>query len=108
MLAHIDYPLRYWDPTEHGSYDVGRYEDDLRYALRALADSGRALEINTVLPLDASILRWWHDEGGEAVTFGSDAHEPDAIAAGFHDAAAMADGLGFRPGSDPFGFWPRS
>ena len=61
-----------------------------------------------MLPLDASILRWWHDEGGEAVTFGSDAHEPDAIAAGFHDAAAMADELGFRPGSDPFGFWPRS
>ena len=54
-----------------------------------------------MLPLDASILRWWHDEGGEAVTFGSDAHEPDAIAAGFHDAAAMADELGFRPGSDP-------
>lgn len=108
VLAHIDYPLRYWDPAEHGSYDVGRYEDDLRQALRALADSGRALEINTVLPLDESILRWWHDEGGEAVTFGSDAHEPDAIAAGFHDAAAMADELGFRPGSDPFGFWPRS
>ena len=91
VLAHIDYRLRYWDPAEHGSYDVGRYEDDLRDALRALADSGRALEINTVLPLDASILRWWHDEGGEAVTFGSDAHEPDEVAAGFHDAAAMAD-----------------
>ncbi len=40
----------------------------------------RALEISTVVPLHDTILRWWHEEGGDAVTFGSDAHDPSAVA----------------------------
>ena len=45
---------------------------------RALAATGRALEVNTSSPL-ASVdqVRWFHEEGGEAVSFGSDAHAPD-------------------------------
>ena len=45
---------------------------------RALAGTGRALEVNTSSPL-ASVdqVRWFHEEGGEAVSFGSDAHAPD-------------------------------
>ena len=40
--------------------------------------TGRALEVNTTSPL-ASVdqVRWFHEEGGEAVSFGSDAHQPD-------------------------------
>ena len=106
-LAHIDYPLRYWDVATDGPYDVATYEEDFRQALRALADSGRALEISTVLPLDATVVHWWREEGGEGVTFGSDAHEPEAVARGLRDAAAMATALGFRPGRDPFDVWPR-
>lgn len=108
VLAHIDYPLRFWDPTAHGRYDVRAFEDEFRRALRALAGTGRALELSTVLPLDAAVLRWWHEEGGAAVTFGSDAHEPEVVASGFRDAAALAEAVGFRPGADPTGFWPRS
>ena len=39
--------------------------------------TGRALEVNTTSPL-ASVdqIRWFHEEGGEAVSFGSDAHHP--------------------------------
>jgi histidinol-phosphatase (PHP family) len=107
-LAHIDYPLRYWDADEHGPYDVAAFEEELRSALRALARSGRALEINTVLPLDEVVVRWWHEAGGDAVTFGSDAHEPGAVARGLRDAAAMAAAYGFRPGRDPFDPWPRT
>jgi histidinol-phosphatase (PHP family) len=71
------------------------------------ARTGRALEINTVVPLHPVILRWWHDAGGEAVTFGSDAHEPSAIARGFRDAVQLAEAHGFRPGPDPYDFWAR-
>jgi histidinol-phosphatase (PHP family) len=50
--------------------------------LALLARSGRALEINTRVPLPATIVRWWHEAGGEAVAFGIDAHQPSAIARG--------------------------
>jgi len=65
------------------------------------AQSGRALEINTIVPLHSTVVRWWHQEGGEAITFGSDAHEPAAVFRGFRDAAGMAQAHGFRPGRGP-------
>jgi len=107
VLAHIDYPLRYW-PAEAGPFDPGALEEEFRHALRVLADTGRALEINTRRPLGPEIVRWWHDEGGTTVTFGSDAHRPENLARGFRHAAAMAEACGFRPGSGPYDPWPRA
>ncbi|GAA4608617.1 histidinol-phosphatase (PHP family) [Actinoplanes octamycinicus] len=107
VLAHIDYPLRFWPADRSGPFDPGLFEDHFRYALRATAESGRALEINTRIPLDATILRWWHEEGGQAVSFGSDAHRPDLLAHGFPEAAALAEAHGFRPGRHPYDLWPR-
>ncbi len=107
VLAHIDYPVRYW-PDSRGPFDATAFEDEFRHALRATADSGKALEINTVIPLHDTILRWWHEEGGDAVTFGSDAHDPSEVARHFREAAAMAEAHGFRPGRDPLDFWGRS
>jgi histidinol-phosphatase (PHP family) len=106
VLAHIDYPIRYW-PAQAGPFDPSAFEEEFRHALRSTAQSGRALEINTATPLQPTILRWWHEEGGEAVTFGSDAHEPSAIARGFREAADMAEAHGFRPGHSPYDFWAR-
>ena len=104
VLAHIDYPLRYW-PEAAGPFDAARYEDEYRAVLAALASSGRALEINTRVPLPATIVRWWYEAGGEAVAFGSDAHQPSAVARGFAEAAAMAEAAGFHPGRYPHDFW---
>jgi len=106
VLAHIDYPLRALSLTS--PCDPAPFEDEFRHALRALALSGRALEINTRIPLQPAILGWWRDEGGESVTFGSDAHQPAALARGFAEAAAMAEAHGFRPSADPHGFWARA
>jgi len=106
VLAHIDYPVRYW-PTGGPAYDVLEFEDDYRAVLDVLARSGRALEVNTRVPLAVEVLRWWHDAGGDAITFASDAHEPAALAHGFAEAAAMAEATGFRPGLDPQDFWGR-
>jgi histidinol-phosphatase (PHP family) len=107
VLAHVDFPVRYW-PAQAGPYDPYAFQDEFRHALRVLADSGRALEINTRVPLHPEIVRWWHEEGGDAVTFGSDAHHPAALARGFPEAAAMAEAHGFRPGCHPYDFWARS
>ena len=54
------------------------------------------------------MLRWWHDAGGDAITFASDAHEPAGLAHGFAAAAAMAEATGFRPSLDPQDFWGRA
>lgn len=80
-----------------------------RTALRALARSGRAMEINTSgwLPLDASLLAWWREEGGQAVSFGSDAHDPFTIGREFASAAALAQAAGFGPDRRGHGLWVR-
>lgn len=108
VLAHINYAARYW-PGRQGEYRSADFEEEYRTALRALARSGRALEINTSgwLPLDASLLNWWHAEGGTAVSFGSDAHDPATIGREFTSAAAMARAAGFGPGGNASELWVR-
>lgn len=104
VLAHIDYAIRYW-PQGAEPFDPDAFEDEFRHALRALADGGRVLEVNTRSQPRPAIVRWWREEGGRAVTFGSDAHTPAALATGFADAAAMVESLGFRPGRHPYDHW---
>ena len=107
VLAHIDYPVRYW-PAGAGPYDPCAFEQEYREVLRALAGTSRALEVNTTIPLHPQIVRWWHQAGGDAVTFASDAHDPDFLAHDFADAAAMVLAHGFRPGRDPHDRWMRA
>jgi histidinol-phosphatase (PHP family) len=106
VLAHIDYPVRYW-PAAAGPFDAKAFEDEYRHALARLAASGRALEVNTQVPLPPVIVTWWREAGGRAVTFGSDAHRPDTLARGFAAAAALVEGPGVRPGRDPSDAWLR-
>jgi histidinol-phosphatase (PHP family) len=108
VLAHIDYPIRSWPADRAGPFDPTAFEEEFRHALRATAQSGRALEINTRIPLHATILTWWHEEGGDAVTFGSDAHLPAFVGRGFAEAAQMAEAHGFRPGRHPYDLWGRA
>jgi len=107
VLAHIDYPVRSW-PAQAGSFDPNAFEGEFRHALRVLADSGRALEVNTRVPLHPEVVRWWREEGGPAITFGSDAHDPTGLAFGFGEAAGMVEAHGFRPGRHPYDFWTRA
>ena len=45
------------------------------------------------------------EEGGTALSFGSDAHLPGYVGERFREAAGRAEAAGFRPGRDPFDFW---
>ena len=58
--------------------------------------------MNTTSPL-ASVdqVRWFHEEGGEAVSFGSDAHAPTAVGQKFDLAVDVVEAAGFRPGPRP-------
>ena len=63
VLAHLDYPRRYW-PEAAGRYQESDFEEEYRAVLRALASSGRVLELNTASPLvSVGLLRWWREEG---------------------------------------------
>ncbi len=106
VLAHIDYPIRHW-PDTLPPYDPTDFEDEHRDALRALVRNGKVLEVNTRVPLHPVVLAWWREEGGDAITFASDAHRPDALAAGFAEAAAVARAAGFRGGDSPADLWRR-
>jgi histidinol-phosphatase (PHP family) len=107
VLAHCDYIRRYW-PRAAGAYDESVFEEEYRAAFRALARSGRVLEVNTRTPLASStLIGWWHEEGGGAVSFGSDAHHPRRVGARFDLAVDIVEAAGFRPGRDRYDFWRR-
>jgi histidinol-phosphatase (PHP family) len=105
VFTHLDYAARTW-PNDAGPFDPRAFEDEIREAMRAIAQSDRALEMNT-RRLWSWMPEWWRDEGGRAVTFGSDAHTPDALARGFPEAVAMLEHYGFRSGRHPWGAWTR-
>ena len=107
VFTHLDYAARYWPVEEHGPFDHRRFEDGFRQAMRVIAASGRALEMNTGRSLRPWIPQWWAEEGGRAVSFGSDDHATHGLAANFPEATALLDHFGFAPGRRPQDFWTR-
>jgi histidinol-phosphatase (PHP family) len=107
VLAHLDFPRRYW-PGGRSAYSEQDFEEEYRAALRALARSGRVLEVNTKSPLASlELVRWWWSEGGTACSFGSDAHVPTRVGDRFKQAVDIVEAAGFRPGRNPYDFWRR-
>jgi histidinol-phosphatase (PHP family) len=108
VLAHCDYPRRYWPVRQAGEYREADFEEEYRAVFRALASSDRALELNTTSPLaSTTLMRWWYEEGGGAVSFGSDAHVPLRVGRLFDVAVDIVEAAGFRPGRDEYDFWRR-
>ncbi|MHB8613655.1 MAG: histidinol-phosphatase HisJ family protein [Candidatus Dormibacteraceae bacterium] len=109
-LAHIDYPKRYWLDGA-APYREADYEQEIRAVLTAAARTGRVLEVNTTrghtLCPDITVVRWWREVGGQAVQYGSDAHQPDKVAEGFKKAMQMVEAAGFKPARDPMALWRR-
>src|SRR5215831_3337920 len=109
-LAHLDYPKRYWREGI-APYREMDYEAEIRAILRAAARTGRVLEVNTTrghtLCPDLTVVRWWREAGGQAVQYGSDAHQPDKVAEGFLIATQMVESAGFKPAPDPVSLWRR-
>jgi histidinol-phosphatase (PHP family) len=106
VFTHIDYSLRHWPSEEVGPFRPREFEGQIRTAMRAIAASGRALELNT-RRLWSWVPQWWAEEGGQAISFASDAHTPAALADHFPEAVILAEHFGFRPGATPEEFWRR-
>jgi histidinol-phosphatase (PHP family) len=106
VFTHLDYAVRHWPTERAGPFDPRRFEGGFRSAMRSIAGSGRALEMNTRC-LWPWMPQWWAEEGGRAVSFGSDSHVPEALASGFPEAQHMLEHFGFRPGDRPEHLWTR-
>jgi histidinol-phosphatase (PHP family) len=105
VVSHIEYAVRYWPTDQEGPFDPKRFEDEFRQAMRAIAGTDRALELNIGGPIRPWIPQWWREEGGHAITIASDAHTTDWLAGNFYEAMAMAEHFGFHPGRRPQDFW---
>lgn len=110
-IGHIDVVKRYLAPHITAA-DLGRAPELYEPVLRAIIESGAALEINTsglrhesgeMYP-SAPIVKRYRELGGRRITIGSDAHRADTFAWALDDGyrAAMAAGfeeLAFRRGA---------
>jgi histidinol-phosphatase (PHP family) len=111
-IGHIDVIKRYLTPYVTTA-DLAAAPELYEPMLRALVETGTALEINTgglrheareTYPSPAIVARY-HELGGRAITIGSDAHRADtfawALADGYAAASAAGiDSLTFRRGGD--------
>ena len=97
ILGHIDYIARYAPYEEPGvRYDC--WPDEIDSVLRAAIAADIVLELNTRRFADrlamkelVPIFRRYRELGGRAITLGSDAHAPDAVAAHFALARDFAE-----------------
>jgi len=102
-LGHLTYPLRYITGTHKIQVGLGRYEDQIDQILRTVAQTGRAIEINTSglsQPLGDTMpgiryVKRYRELGGEYITLGSDAHSADAVGRGIDAAMQMLLDAGF-------------
>jgi histidinol-phosphatase (PHP family) len=101
-MGHIDFVKRYLVPHVTPS-DLAAAPELYEPILRALVDSGTALEVNTsglrqspgeAYPSPAVVARF-RALGGRAITIGSDAHRREAFAWGLEDGYAAAAAAGF-------------
>jgi histidinol-phosphatase (PHP family) len=101
-MGHIDFVKRYLAPHVTAA-DLGRAPELYEPILRALVESGTALEVNTSglrqLPGEtypsAAIVARYRELGGERITIGSDAHRADTFAWGLADGYTIAAETGF-------------
>jgi histidinol-phosphatase (PHP family) len=102
-LGHLDFVKRYLAPHVTAA-DLATAPELYEPILRALVDTGTALEINTsglrqaaneTYPSPAIVARY-RELGGRAVTVGSDAHLAEAFAWGLADGYDAATAAGFE------------
>lgn len=104
IMGHYDYVARY-APYSQTSILYRDFSDIFDTLLKYLAEEGKALEINTKTyqdyhgrtpVLDLDILKRFRELGGEAISLGSDSHDPQRTGDKFGLYAQTVRSLGFR------------
>ena len=103
-LAHLTYPFRYM-PDHLRPKNYKPWQDRIDAIFKLLADTDKALEINTsgmrnpslnCCHPDATLVKRFKELGGEKITVGSDAHAPGDVGAHIADAVEIAKTAGFQ------------
>ena len=103
VYGHLDYVVRY-GPTKDEGYSYEVYRDIFDRILDRLISMEKGIEINTAGLAkgmrDANpcigVIRRYRELGGEIITVGSDAHNPEQIAYAFDRAADILKDCGFK------------
>lgn len=103
ILGHLEYP-NVRGIAAYGPYDAAAHRDAIEEVIDALLRYNVALEINTAASRKgagvtfpcAEVVRWYAERGGRLLTFGSDAHRPEDLAAGLDDAIELARAAGLH------------
>jgi len=103
VYGHLDYVVRY-GPNKDNNYSYEKYQDIIDPILSTLLEHEKGLELNTgAMRHDLkdfnpcmAILKRYRELGGEIITIGSDAHNPDSMAIYFDRAAEVLKSCGFR------------
>lgn len=102
VYGHIDYVVRY-GPNTNTYYTYEKFADVIDEILKTLIQQGKGIEINTggfkyglghPNPTE-SILKRYHELGGEIITIGADAHKPEHVAFDFEKVPAILKDAGF-------------
>lgn len=101
--GHIDYIVRY-GPCKNRNYSYTKYAEMIDEILIKLITLNKALEINTAgfkyglsqPNPQTDVIKRYKELGGELITFGSDAHEPQYISYSFDKAEKIIAAIGFK------------
>ena len=104
VYGHLDYCVRYTKTTKE-QRSIDNYKEIFREIFRIIVDKNKGIEINSgglrkgnlnEFNPSPEILSFYKECGGEIITFGSDAHNPDDIAYGINEACEVLKNIGFK------------
>ncbi len=102
VYGHIDYVIRY-GPNKNKDYSYQKYADILDAILKKLIHLGKGIEVNTAgfkyglghpNPCE-DLLKRYRELGGEILTLGADAHQPEHVAYDFDKLPRLLHDCGF-------------
>lgn len=102
VAGHIDYVVRY-GPNKNKYFSYKKFAEPLDEILKTLVAGGKGLECNTggykyglghPNPTE-DILKRFRELGGEILTIGSDAHNPNEVGYAFEKTREVLAGCGF-------------
>lgn len=103
VVGHLDYIDRYI-PETHGMPSFNEYSLMVESVLELIIKNGKGIEINTsglryglgTFHPKIEILKLYKELGGEIITIGSDAHNPQDIGHGYDTAINVLKELDFK------------
>ena len=106
VCGHIDYIVRYAPSSKinYKEYSYPYYADVIDEILKTVIKHGKGIELNTSgykyglghPHPKAEVIKRYKELGGEIITIGSDAHQPEHLCHDFEKAEGLLKECGFR------------